>query len=135
MRGFIQKFFHCLGVEVCTCRFKWGGRHTSRRTEHEFETGLSCISKHEFNSGDAADVCDFVRIRNGRNGPVSHGDPGKFHGQEHRAFDVNVRINKPRHQKFLGPINAVDLVNHAVDYRYFRGVNFGVVDIDQISSY
>ena len=80
-----------------------------------------------------------MRVGNGGDGSMSDGDSSELIRQQHRTFDVNVSVDKARHDVGLGVIDRFvmtnDLLNHTIGNRDCGRVGLAGVNIDQIVRY
>src|SRR5690606_41312456 len=78
----------------CTCGFKICCRHTTWGTEMDFYFSFSGVVNHELYAFHSADICNFMRVRHGRDRTVCGCYFGKFDRREHAAFYMDMGVNK-----------------------------------------
>ena len=66
--------------------------------QKKLERNLLGVFHHEPHAVDTQHIPYFVGIRYGGDGAVEHRSPGKLGGDQHRAFDVHVRVDESRQQ-------------------------------------
>ena len=76
------------------------GRRGNARGEHEADVKREAFGRveHVSNPLGPENVCNLVRVGNNDRRPVRKNEFGKTFGNEHRRFDVNMRVDEAREQ-------------------------------------
>src|SRR5690606_23389133 len=75
---------------------KSGCWHAGRCTKIEFKGCFLSVVYHKLHAFNSQDISNFVRIGNRCNGTMLYGNPGKFTGNQHGTFNMNMCIYKTR---------------------------------------
>src|SRR5690606_18460423 len=92
----LQKLIYFGGRNGSAGGFKTGGGNARRNSEIEFEINFFAVFDHEFYTFHTEYISNFVWVRYGCNCAVYYSHAGKGGRNEHRAFDMDVGINKAR---------------------------------------
>ena len=131
----MQQARHGLGVERGTGGLERRRGHAGRRPEIELERRALPVADHVVHAGGAEDVGDLVRIGDSGDGAVHAGPARELRGRQHRALDVDVRIDEARQDqpRLAHGVVAPEPTDDAARPLDGAGINTAAVQVDDLA--